>query len=129
VSSSTMNDVHQWEEGVMGEGEKTDGSKLYYSRRRNGRARHGCSVGVLVLRTAWHAKLVRLGGSSGRCGLRATRSAGKGGRGRAARGWLDGCCCRVRGVPMARGGCSWRRLGEERKGEERERAWVGPARQ
>jgi hypothetical protein len=63
-------------------------------------ARHGCSVGVLVLRTAWRvtvlgaaaqvagavdilvrrgarcsvcgsARLARLGGSSGRCGLRA----------------------------------------------------------
>jgi hypothetical protein len=49
ASSRTMNGIHQWREGVMGEGEKTDGSKLHYSRTRNGRGSTQRCRGVWAL--------------------------------------------------------------------------------
>jgi hypothetical protein len=70
-----------------------------------GRARW--SVRGALARGSWVAAGAGVAGAAGITGAAGHgASTGKGGRGRAARGWLDDCCCRVRGVPMARGGCS-----------------------
>jgi hypothetical protein len=75
-----MNDVHQWGEGVMGEGEKTDGSKLHYSRTRNGRgSTRRCrgawasGVGWLACRDAWRGAR-GLGRLPGGCALGLARA-------------------------------------------------------
>jgi hypothetical protein len=59
-----MNGVHQWGEGVIGEGEKTDDSKLHYSRSRNGRgSTRGAVLGADDLGQGRARALATLGSS------------------------------------------------------------------
>jgi hypothetical protein len=111
-----MNDVHQWEEGVMGEVEKTDGSKLHYLRRRNGRGS-----------TRSAARLA--GSSAGRGAEAAPGASGFWARSRSTPGREARCSARSGGA--RRPGRAWRemvgQLGSVLQGREDREAGQGAA--
>jgi hypothetical protein len=115
----------------MGEGEKTDGSKLHYSRTRNGwgstrrcRGAWASGVGWLACRDAWRGAR-----GLGRCRSLASRRASRRGRGCAASGCSSrsaGRRARARCARLGRDGwCATERAGERNEREEGVRGGQG----
>jgi hypothetical protein len=102
----------------MGEGEKTDDSKLYYSRRRNGRGSTRLLGRGLGLHVGWHVEswTARMGARSGWGGSRAGVRWKKQGREKREKG-------RERGgrVPGSGGGAM-----RDRRSRARARLLAGP---